>query len=188
MNVTPKNDFSLMKKKRKAATFSRKKTMKMIKDSTKDDLTDIEMEESDIEESWKPTETVNERESAKEQNSVNDEQNGFSRKKSSMQRAPSPEKGLVTSTRLDDEPLFRGDFVALKSQIKLENFSIWRYDCMGTMQRYDRQPNNSDENIFVSANVFSEYYPHQREKYQSVAAQYVELDEIGGKYIVKLLC
>merc|ERR1719414_2132065 len=55
--MTPKNKLALKKKVRKAATTSKKKTLKMISEASKDDLTDIDRDsDSAVDMSWETLE------------------------------------------------------------------------------------------------------------------------------------
>lgn len=185
---------------RKAAQKSKNKMSKMLHESSKDDKPDIDMEDSDNDESWKPTEA--DKQSEKEEKGENEEAKeecrelqvfniGKRGRTSSTGRNKSANKsthsliGTETQVVLSGEPLNNGDFVVLKTDSGCENAPLWRYDCYGTMQKYNSLQSQAGNYLHKSANIFNGYIPSDRDKFDSVAVKYVHAD--STTYTVKVI-
>lgn len=185
---------------RKAAEKSKKNMSKMLNETHKDDKPDIDMEDSD-EDDWKPTEA--DKQAEKEEQGKEDQRgddckelqlyNGAGGKRgraSSSGRAKpstkltSPLVGTDTVIVAAGQPLKNGDFVVLKTDADRDNVPLWRYDCHGTMQRYNPLQSQAGNYLHKSANIFSGYIQSDRDKFVSVSVKYVHAD--ATSYTIKV--
>lgn len=194
------NDTPRRRTSRKAAEKSKTKMTKMLHEASKDDKPDITMEDSDNDESWKPTEA--DKQSEKDEKGENEEAREECRElqvynvgkrgrtSSTVRNKPSNKSphsliGTETQVVLSGGPLSNGDFVSLKTDTGRENAPLWRYDCYGTMQKYNSLQSQAGNYLHKSANIFNGYIASDRDKFDSVAVKYVHADSTA--YTVKIL-
>jgi len=181
---------------RKAAENSKNRISRTLEKESKHSKADIDMEDSDEDESWKPTAADKEEEKEElneEQDDIKydeedldlDEGKKGSSKANAGNKQKDPYLGTETQVIQPGKSLKNGDFVVLKSEAERDNVPIWRYDCHGTMQRYNPLQSQTGNYLHKSANVFSGYIQADRDKFISIAVKYVQAD--ASTYTVKMV-
>jgi len=176
---------------RKAAENAKAKASAQIQEERKRSK-DVDMGDSD-EDDWKPSAADKEEEkeelAAEEADDpgYDEEELKMAKKvsKLSADKSKDPFLGTETQTIPAGKALRHGDFVVLKSDSERDNVPIWRYDCHGTMQRYNPLQSQSGNYLHKSANVFSGFIQADRDKFISIAVKYVQADSTS--YTVKMI-
>jgi len=176
---------------RKAAENAKSKASAQLQEERKRSK-DVDMGDSD-EDDWKPSKEDQEAEK-EERKEEEDDDPGYDEEelkmakkvsKISSEKQKDPFLGTETQTIPAGKALRHGDFVVLKSDAERDNVPIWRYDCHGTMQRYNPLQSQSGNYLHKSANVFSGFIQADRDKFISIAVKYVQADSTS--YTVKMI-
>ena len=145
---------------RKAAENAKSKASAQLQQERKR-IKEVDMGDSD-EDDWKPSKEDQkvEKEESKEKEDddpgYDEEELKLAKKVSKIlsEKQKNPFLETETQTITASEALRHGDFVVLKSDAERGNVPIWRYDCHGTMQRYNPLQSQSGNYVHKNANVF----------------------------------